>query len=106
VELPTGADKLTVTIKDNAGATIRSLTLGEQDAGVVPLSWDGKNDAGVQVADGNYKFEVSASTGANAVTANPLSYSQVLSISNNSTGIKLNLSNMDTVATSDVKEIF
>lgn len=106
VELPTGADKMTVTIKDSAGATIRTLSLGKQDAGVTPMVWDGLNDAGEKVAAGNYKFEVAATTGTDVVNANPLSYAQVLSISNNASGIKLNLSNLATVSTTDVKEIF
>ena len=106
VELPTGADKMTVTIKDSAGATIRTLSLGKQDAGVTPMVWDGLNDAGEKVAAGNYKFEVAATTGTDVVNANPLSYAQVLSISNNAGGIKLNLSNLATVSTTDVKEIF
>ncbi len=106
VDLPTGADKMTVTIKDGNGTTVRTLTLGEQDAGVTPYVWDGINDAGEKAPAGTYKFEVSATTGSNAVIANTLGYAQVLSISNATTGIKLNLSNLDTVATSDVKEIF
>ena len=46
VDLPIGADKLTVTIKDAAGATIRTLTLGAQEAGTLPLNWDGYADDG------------------------------------------------------------
>ncbi len=106
VDLPTGADKMTVTIKDDKGATIRTLSLGEQDSGVTPFVWDGLNSAGEKAPAGTYKFEVSATTGSGAVTSTPLSYAQVLSISNSTTGIKLNLSNLDTVNTSDVKEIF
>ena len=106
VDLPTGADKMTVTIKDDKGATIRTLSLGEQDSGVTPFVWDGLNNDGEKAPAGTYKFEVSATTGTGAVTSTPLSYAQVLSISNSTGGIKLNLSNLDTVNTSDVKEIF
>lgn len=106
VDLPTGADKMTVTIKDGAGATIRTLALGKQDAGVTPMVWDGLDDSGAKVAAGNYKFEVAATTGNDVVNATPLSYAQVMSISNGTNGIKLNLSNLATVSTTDVKEIF
>ncbi len=106
VDLPTGADKMTVTIKDGAGATVRTVTLGKQAAGVTPMVWDGLNDAGEKVTAGNYKFEVAATTGSDVVNATPLSYAQVMSISNGTSGIKLNLSNLATVSTTDVKEIF
>ena len=106
VELPIGADKVTVTIKDSAGATIRTLSLGKQDAGTVPLTWDGLKDDGTVAATGNYKFEVSATIGTNTAESTALSFAKVLSISNYPTGVKLNLSNLMTVDTSAVKEIF
>ncbi len=106
VELPIGADKVTVTIKDSAGATIRTLSLGKQDAGTVPLTWDGLKDDGTVAATGNYKFEVNATIGTNTAESTALSFAKVLSISNYPTGVKLNLSNLMTVDTSAVKEIF
>jgi flagellar basal-body rod modification protein FlgD len=106
VDLPIGADKLTVTIKDAAGATIRTINLGAQDAGILPLSWDGHADDGSVAATGKYKIEVAATTAGQAVAADTLSYAQVMSISNSKDGIKLNLSNLTTVSTNDVKEIF
>ena len=106
MELPIGADKVTVTIKDSAGATIRTISLGKQDAGTVPLTWDGLKDDGTVAATGNYKFEVSATIGTNTAESTALSFAKVLSISNYPTGVKLNLSNLMTVDTSAVKEIF
>jgi flagellar basal-body rod modification protein FlgD len=106
VDLPIGADKVTVTIKDSAGATVRTLALGAQDAGTLPLSWDGFADDGSVARTGNYKFEVTATTAGNSVAAETLSYAQVMSISNSDKGIKLNLSNLTSVNTNEVKEIF
>jgi flagellar basal-body rod modification protein FlgD len=106
VNLPIGADKLSVTIKDSAGSTIRTLALGSQQAGTLPLSWDGFTDDGSVAKTGSYKFEVAATIAGQSTTADGLSYAQVMSISNNATGIKLNLSNLASVSTSDVKEIF
>ncbi|MEQ1599548.1 MAG: flagellar hook assembly protein FlgD [Methylotenera sp.] len=106
VDLPIGADKLSVTIKDSAGATIRTMELGAQDAGILPLSWDGFADDGSVAKTGSYKIEVTATTAGQSVAADSLSYAQVMSISNNANGIKLNLSNLVSVSTSDVKEIF
>lgn len=106
VELPIGADNVTVNIKDANGSTIRTVSLGAQEAGTLPLNWDGMTDAGTAAAAGNYQFDVAATTAGQTVTANGLSYAEVMSISNSSAGIKLNLSNLATVSTSDVKEIF
>jgi len=106
VELPIGADNVTVNIKDANGSTIRTLSLGAQEAGTLPLNWDGMTDAGTAAAAGNYKFDVSAAVAGQSAAANGLSYAEVMSIANSSAGIKLNLSNLATVSSSDVKEIF
>jgi flagellar basal-body rod modification protein FlgD len=106
VDLPIGADKLSVTIKDSAGSTIRTLNLGAQDAGSIPLKWDGFADDGSVAKTGNYKFEVTATTAGQSVAADVLNYAEVMSISNGTSGVKLNLSNLSSVSTTDVKEIF
>jgi len=106
VDLPIGADKLSVTIKDSAGSAIRTLSLGAQDAGTLPLHWDGFADDGSVARTGNYKFEVTATTAGQSIAVEGLSYAQVMSISNNASGVKLNLSNLASVSTSEVKEIF
>lgn len=106
VDLPIGADKLTVTIKDAAGSTVRTLTLGAQTAGTLPLNWDGFADDGTVAKTGNYKFDVTATIAGKAAQADALSYTKVMSISNGTGGIKLNLSNLTSVGTNDIKEIF
>lgn len=106
VELPVGADKLSITIKDSAGNIIRNVELGAQSEGTLPLTWDGKTNDGSVAASGDYKVEVTATIGSQAVEASPLSYAKVLSVSNMNGGIKLNLSNNSSVNTTDVKEIF
>lgn len=106
VELPVGADKLSITIKDAAGNTIRNVELGAQSEGTLPLTWDGKTNDGTVAAKGDYKIEVNASIGGKSVDASSLGYAKVLSVSNVNGGIKLNLSNNSSVSTTDVKEIF
>lgn len=106
VDLPIGADKLNVTIKDSTGATIRTLVLGAQDAGSLPINWDGIADDGAVAKTGSYKFEVAATISGQAAAAEGLNYAQVMSVTNSTSGIKLNLSNLANVSTSDVKEIF
>lgn len=106
IDLPIGADKLSVTIKDSAGSTIRTLNLGAQEAGSLPLKWDGFADDGSVAKTGNYKFEITATTAGQSVAADSLNYAEVMSVSNSTSGVKLNLSNLASVSTTDVKEIF
>ncbi len=106
VELPIGADNLTVTIKDAIGNTVRTLSFGQQNAGTVPLNWDGFKEDGALATNGNYKFDVAATIAGKTAAVEGLSYAQVMSISNNANGIKLNLNNFTSVNTSDVREIF
>ncbi|MDP3745288.1 MAG: flagellar hook assembly protein FlgD [Methylotenera sp.] len=106
VDLPIGADKLTVTIKDADGNVVRTLDLGKQVVGSTPLSWDGFTNDGSVAKTGSYQFEVAATIANSTAAASGLSFAQVMSVSNNANGIKLNLSNLTSVSTSDVKEIF
>jgi len=106
VDLPIGADKLTVTIKDSAGSTIRTISLGAQSTGTATVNWDGFADNGSVAKTGSYSYDVAATTAGQSVAASALNYAQVMSVSNSSSGIKLNLSNLASVSTSDVKEIF
>ena len=106
VDLPIGADKLSVTIQDSAGATIRTLNLGAQQAGSIPLNWDGFAEDGSVAKTGSYKFTVSATISGKSAAAEGLNYAEVMSVSNGASGVKLNLSNLASVSTSDVKEIF
>jgi len=106
VDLPSGADKLTITIKNSAGATIRTVDMGKQDSGTIPLQWDGIADDGSVAKTGDYKFEATATIAGKSAAVDGLNYAKVMSISNSSSGLKLNLSNLTAVNTSDVKEIY
>lgn len=72
-ELAEPADEVIATIKDANGLTMRTLNLGSVDAGIQVVPWDGRTDAGEQVADGNYQVSISAKRGKEAVRAEALS---------------------------------
>ncbi|MGI4848622.1 MAG: flagellar hook assembly protein FlgD [Janthinobacterium lividum] len=106
VNVTTAADDVSVTIKDAVGNSIRTIDLGSQAAGVVPMVWDGKNDAGATVSDGAYKFVVTSTLGTSSAGATGLQYGQVASISSGGTSVKLNVSNsIGQASLSDVKQI-
>ena len=105
IELPAAADKVTVTIRDGAGKAVHKIELGEQAAGTLPLAWDGKTDSGATAANGQYSFDVTASSAGSALKATTLSFGQVGSVSTGASGIKLNLTNGGSATMADVREI-
>ncbi|BCS89393.1 flagellar hook assembly protein FlgD [Pseudodesulfovibrio sediminis] len=46
--------KITMNIYDSEGAIIRTIDLGGKEAGAYQYEWDGKNEGGQTVADGQY----------------------------------------------------
>ena len=105
MDLPGAADKVTVTIRDGSGNAIRKIELGPQAAGTLPLGWDGKTDKGAVAANGQYSFDVSATSAGAAIKATTLSYDQVGSVSTGAAGTKLNLTGGGSAALADVREI-
>lgn len=49
-----------VKVKTPSGVTIRTMRISEVSQGKHQIVWDGKNDAGAKVSDGEYIFEVEA----------------------------------------------
>jgi len=105
IELPAAADKVTVTIRDGAGKAIHKIELGQQAAGTLPLAWDGKTDSGAAAANGQYSFDVTASSAGSAIKASTLTFGQVGSVSTGASGVKLNLTNGASATMADVREI-
>lgn len=116
VELVTPADKLQVVIVDKAsGKDLMSLELGEHEAGIVPVAWDGvvdpknldANGKPVVLPDGSYTFRVVASrAGEELKDAKSLSFDSVASVTTNGKdGIKLNLPGKGAVTLADIKQV-
>lgn len=99
------ADKVVVTIRDAKGNAVQKIDLGAQEAGTVPLAWDGKTDSGATAADGKYTFEVSATRGDEKVSNTALSFGQVASVSTGSQGVKINIPGIGAVDFSAVRQI-
>ncbi len=100
------ANNVTVTIKNNSGAVVKTMELGAKDAGVATLNWDGYKDDGSKAPNANYTFEVSYINGTTKGTATALNVAEVSSVSTSTSGVKLNLANATSVTLDDVKEIY
>lgn len=106
VNLSAAADDVTVTVRNAIGATVNTMTLGAKPAGQSSMQWNGTTDNGALAPDGQYTFEVKATLQGQTVSASPLNYSQVQSITSGADGVKLNLSDLTSILASDAKQIF
>ncbi|MFZ1180353.1 MAG: flagellar hook assembly protein FlgD [Herbaspirillum sp.] len=105
VRLEGHADSLKVNIRDSSGRVVRVLDLGQQSAGTLPIIWDGTTDDGSKAADGQYTFDVTASSGSATVSATALAFGVVSSVSTGTDGVRLNVSNIGTIKTTDIVQI-
>jgi len=106
VDLATSVDKVDITIKNASGVVIKNISLGKLDAGPATVQWDGINDDGTKAPAGKYTFEATSKVGDTTNKATALTFATVNSVSNDTNGVKLNLSNLASVRMGDVKEIF
>lgn len=105
VQLSSAADKLTVKIEDSAGNVVRTFNLGNQKAGVIPISWDGKSDSGAAMSSGTYTVVAQATQGSNTVAVTTLSPGVVGSVTMGSQGAQLDLGKLGNVSLSSVAMI-
>ena len=105
VNLPSTASSVIVTVKDSTGAVVRTMDLGTQAAGAVPVIWDGTNDAGGKAPDGKYTFTATASNNGTPVAVTALAFGTVASVSTGADGVKLNVTNVGTIKSSDIVQI-
>ena len=116
VELASDADKVEIEIMSAAtGKVVATIDLGAQEAGVVPIAWDGvpdpddldANGKPKVLADGTYTYRVAATRGGEPLTdARALSFDSVASVTTNGKdGIKLNLPVKGAVTMADIKQV-
>ncbi len=96
--LASPADSVVLTIKDASGRVVQTEELGKQEAGTIAFSWDGKNSAGVQQADGQYTFSVKATSGGVSVNATPVQVGKVAAVVKSGSSFVLELTTGQTVA--------
>ena len=105
MELSQPADNVSVTIKDAAGKIMNTLQFGEQKAGVLPFSWDGKTEAGANAPDGNYTFTVEATLSGIKTSPATLVYGLVNAVTPGAQGATLDVGQWGGFALSSVKQV-
>ncbi len=86
VALDSGADGMTVQVLDSKGRVVRTAAYGPQKAGSISMTWDGKDDAGNALPDGNYQFKANAVVGGRNTSPTVSVMSTVQSIQTGSDG--------------------
>jgi flagellar basal-body rod modification protein FlgD len=81
VSLAGNATDVTVTISDANGKTLKTLALGAQDKGAVAFDWDGTTDSGDPAGDGPFTVKTTARNADGAVSATPLVWAPVSTVS-------------------------
>lgn len=105
-QLTEPADAVTVTIRNAAGETVKTMGLGAQDTGTRSFRWDGSTDTvNGHAGDGAYTFEVKAVRSGKTVANETLSYAQVQSVTLGSDQLLLNTSGLGAVGLGQVKQI-
>lgn len=106
VKLANAVSDLQVTIKDTTGKIVRTLDLGAQKAGTIPVTWDGKEVGGSTAPDGKYTLMATGTINGQQATATTLSEGKVTSVVQQSDGTTgLTLSNGSTIGLSNLSQI-
>jgi flagellar basal-body rod modification protein FlgD len=102
-QLSASTTDLTATVQDSLGNVVKTVDLGTASAGSTDFIWDGTDNSGNTVANGQYQISFSAADSTGGSTS-PTSYvgTMVASVSQDSSGIHLGLADGRQVNSTDV----
>jgi flagellar basal-body rod modification protein FlgD len=107
IDVPAGAQRVTLQIKDGAGQVVRTIDAGALPAGLAKFGWDGRLADGTTAPAGRYTIEASAFVGGKSEAASTLVEARVESVTLGAPGqpVTLSLRGLADVTMSDVKQI-
>lgn len=106
IRLTQGAQQVQVNIFDQSGELVRRLQLGALSAGLNRFSWDGKDDRGMPLPRGVYRFAVEAQRDGQPVGATALTSDEVNSVITEGRTIDVQLANRGRVSLDAISQIF
>lgn len=62
-EVNNPAEQVDIIVRDGSGSEVRRASLSSVGSGENSWAWDGKNNAGLRMPDGNYTIDIQASNG-------------------------------------------
>ncbi len=101
--LAADAKQVQIKIVNEAGASVRTLSMSNVSAGVQPVTWDGKDDQGQALADGRYSFQAVANPGAAQSSIATLTAARVNAVVGNQATLKIDLAGFGLKSESDIK---
>ena len=103
IDLAATASAVKIDVLDSAGRTVQTLNLGALSTGVKTFAWDGRGSDGTQLADGEYRFKVSATNGVAAVDTTALAAVGVKAVTASSSGVQIDLGSKGVLPYADIK---
>jgi len=98
--------RVTVTVRDAAGATLREIAVGQRAAGTVDFTWDGLDARGRRAAPGNYTLDARLTTAdGNAEAVATAITSPVTAVRLTSQGLQLEVAGAGSVPLASVIQI-
>ncbi|MCC5810663.1 MAG: flagellar hook assembly protein FlgD [Ectothiorhodospiraceae bacterium] len=107
VKLPSSVEQLTLKIHNSSGELVREIPMGQQSAGQLEFSWDGKNASGQQLPAGTYKVSAEGYSEGKTTGFDILASARVTSVSlgQNGESPTLNLQGLGEMKLSAVRHI-
>lgn len=105
LELPAASSQVRVQIRDSSGQLVREISLGRQNAGLVPFQWDGVVDGGGIAPEGRYTFSAEYLNGDKNVAADTLIAASIDSVRFGSDGFSVQVRGIGDVPFDSVREI-
>lgn len=105
LDITQSTDSVKVQIKDGANNVVRTMQLGAQKPGVVPVTWDGLDDASKEVATGEYKISAESVSEGKTSPITTLSYGTVAGVAPGAGGTKLDVGKLGMVNMADIKQV-
>ncbi|TMO80835.1 flagellar hook assembly protein FlgD [Pseudoalteromonas sp. S3776] len=98
-------DSLKIKVTDASGQLVRTIDMGSQAAGAVRFSWDGNNESGERLPEGEYTITAEGSTNGEFSSLPVATFKNIESVNiNGSSGIIINTKE-GAVRLTDVAEI-
>ena len=98
-------DNLKIKVTDASGQLVRTIDMGSQAAGAVRFSWDGNNESGERLPEGEYTITAEGSTNGEFSSLPVATFKNIESVNiNGSSGIIINTKE-GAVRLTDVAEI-
>jgi flagellar basal-body rod modification protein FlgD len=108
INLPTGADGISVNVYNDKGVLVRNMVIGAQPVGDYTIEWDGKDRVGNMVPNGNYRYVATVNRNGSQSTPTVSTYAQVTGVTSAGTAdgaMLLEVAGNKTINLADVKRV-